>query len=646
MDHKPLIGLLTKRELGDIDNPRLMHLAERLLRWTYTIEHIAGAKNFGPDALSRAPGPFGQLGSLGFIADADMEWSGDLVGKVLAIAASRRQLVITWDAVRSAGIADPEYAALLYAVGHDIEDGVWTKELADYKRFKDEYTSVDGVVLFRGRVVVPAVLRPDVLAGLHRAHQGVTGMSLRAQDSVWWPRATADIQGVRDSCGTCRRNAPSQSMTPAVTPPVPDYPFQMVSSDYFHHAGKDYVVVVDRYSGWPVISQCKTGSSEELALLLRGYFTIYGAPEEIATDGASVYVSTKLQDFLRIWGVRHRVSTAYNPHSNLRAETAVKSMKRLVADNTGPKGDLDTDRMAMALLTYRNTPDRDTGRSPAQVLFARQLRDTIPCKPENLRLRPEWVLTREAREKALAKRHEVRGAQLDEHSRLLGPLDLGTCVQIQNQAGPHKNKWDVSGTVVEYVGHDAYMVKVDGSGRVSKRNRRFLRPIVPFNSIPVKDNVNIARPSNTRSGVNVVPHTYSHDSGPVSVPGETPPDAAKQDSAVQDRVYAESQPTAAMRSTEPFTSSTAQVHGGTTSSGGVKHATAGHMLRGPAVVKGSRVGSHGTSRGERRAPDSILNCKVDKPVCMSGLPEEGGRGMVRDRPRRVRFAPVRLIDNI
>ena len=70
------------------------------------------------------------------------------------------------------------------------------------------------------------------------------------------------------------------------------------------------------------------------------------------------------------------MSTAYNPHSNLRAETAVRSMKRLVRENTGQKGELDTDKIAMAMLMYRNTPDPDTGLSPAQVLYARQLRDT------------------------------------------------------------------------------------------------------------------------------------------------------------------------------------------------------------------------------------------------------------------------------
>ena len=75
MDHKPLISLFTKRGLEDIDNSRLMHFAERLLRWMYKIEHITGGNNFGPGALSWAPGPVGQLGAIGFMEDQDMELS-------------------------------------------------------------------------------------------------------------------------------------------------------------------------------------------------------------------------------------------------------------------------------------------------------------------------------------------------------------------------------------------------------------------------------------------------------------------------------------------------------------------------------------------------------------------------------------------
>ena len=56
VDHKPLLGLLSKKDMGDIDNPRLAALAEKTMRWSFTIQHVAGAKNFGPDALSRYPG--------------------------------------------------------------------------------------------------------------------------------------------------------------------------------------------------------------------------------------------------------------------------------------------------------------------------------------------------------------------------------------------------------------------------------------------------------------------------------------------------------------------------------------------------------------------------------------------------------------
>ena len=90
-------------------------------------------------------------------------------------------------------------------------------------------------------------------------------------------------------------------------------------------------------------------------------------------------------------------------HSNLKAETCVKTIKRLISSNIGPGVTLDTDALAAALLTYWNTPDWDTRLSPAQVLFARRWRDTIPHCHEGLKLRPEWVPTIEKLKQALAK---------------------------------------------------------------------------------------------------------------------------------------------------------------------------------------------------------------------------------------------------
>ena len=230
VDHKPLIGLLTKRELGAIKNPCLEHLAERLLRWTFKIEHVAGASNHGPDALSWFPGPATSHGGLGSINKEASQWSAHLEGEVLAIAASRLTLVISWEMVRDAGVSDQEQSTLLHALTND-DESVWSNDVAlkPYKQFRGDIT-VDGVPLYKGRVVVSSSLRPDVLATLHRAHQGTTGMALRAQDTiVWWPGFTADIQSVMDRCLTCVKNAPSQPSLPSHPLPRPQHPMQLLA---------------------------------------------------------------------------------------------------------------------------------------------------------------------------------------------------------------------------------------------------------------------------------------------------------------------------------------------------------------------------------------------------------------------------------
>ncbi len=88
--------------------------------------------------------------------------------------------------------------------------------------------------------------------------------------------------------------------------------------------------------------------------------------------------------------------------------------------------------------------------------------------------------TLRAREDALRKRHIKTHEYWSEHTKRLPALAVGDYVRIQNQTGQHPNKWDRTGTVVEVKQHNQYQVKVDGSGRVTLRNRRFLRKFTPI----------------------------------------------------------------------------------------------------------------------------------------------------------------------
>ena len=158
---------------------------ERLLRWKFSIQHIAGAKNYGPEALSRSPAPLANLASINFIDPESAEWSDRLEGQVRASASNQRILLTSWDSVHKAGIADRIYADLLHALQSDHDQHLWEENLKEFKRFKNDMSTVYGVVLFRGRVVIPLPLRQQVLQSINRSHQGTTGMSLRTNNSVW-----------------------------------------------------------------------------------------------------------------------------------------------------------------------------------------------------------------------------------------------------------------------------------------------------------------------------------------------------------------------------------------------------------------------------------------------------------------------------
>ena len=136
------------------------------------------------------------------------------------------------------------------------------------------------------------------------------------------------------------------------------------------------------------------------------------------------------------------------------------------------------------MLQLRNTPDSDCNVSPAQILFGRPIRDEFAFvnrleKFSNRNIRFLWRQAWAAKEDALRTRMTRTNESLSHHSRPLRPLVVGEQVFLQNQTGPNAVKWDRTGIVMESIGNDQYWIKVDGSGRLTRRNRRFLRVFTP-----------------------------------------------------------------------------------------------------------------------------------------------------------------------
>ena len=283
---------------------------------------------------------------------------------------------IDWSAVAEASREDTSTRAVVNLLHSDPRSASTldptTQELWSLRR---DLSTAGPVLLYRGRAVIPTALRPRVLTALHSANQGVTGMRLRAEWAFFWPAMTQDIEATRRHCSSCNRHAPSQSDLPPVTPIAPEYPFQHVAADFFNYMGHNYGVIVDRFSNW---FQIWHGQDLSLVQVLTSLCRDLGVPETLTSDGGPQFVAGTAQDFMCQHGISHRLTSVAFQHANCRAEVAVKSAKRLIRDNVKHDGRLDSVKLTRALLQYRNTPDRATGMSPAELLLGRQLRDLIP----------------------------------------------------------------------------------------------------------------------------------------------------------------------------------------------------------------------------------------------------------------------------
>ena len=454
-DHKPLEGVFRK-DAQDVVNTRLQRLREKLMPYKFQVQWVPGKHHYIADALSRAPL---------FVKEAE-ELEVDA-----AVACTIRSNSVTMKSIIQAASEDSVYLEIKEALKRGKQQAdVRTKGL--FREFKPVWNQlsiikVDGgevLVLDAKRLVVPQGAQRAVLALLHASHAGKAKTRELANRLYFWQSMAKDIDKMVDACEACQTRRPSQAREPAMAPRSPaTYPMSHVGTDLFKLHGRDFLVMVDRFSGFPFLAELRRTHTSDVVQVLTAWFRQFGWPRAIRTDGGPQFRG-EFSAFCKTYDMVHELSSPYNPESNGLAEAAVKSMKKLVSKCKDSREDIDR-----AIQFFRNTPRAD-GFSPAEMLFGRMQRCELPSLPQHQEERVDLEAAVAAREATQQRQREYQ----QQHAIALRPLQLGEWVRIQD---PITHQWTAKGIVlaVRDSGH-SYDLETE-CGTLTTRNRRFLKPL-------------------------------------------------------------------------------------------------------------------------------------------------------------------------
>ena len=167
-----------------------------------------------------------------------------------------------------------------------------------------------------------------------------------------------------ENCDKCQRLCPSQHDNPQKHPPAQS-PMHSVAVDLFSSGGKDYLVMVDRYSNFIWVKLLQSTTTEAITNTLSSWFLDFGYPFTIISDNGPQF-RADFKSFCANNHILHSTSSPYNPHSNGLAESAVKSAKYLLQKSSNYKD------FQIRLLSWQNMPGANCTTSPSEKFFNRR----------------------------------------------------------------------------------------------------------------------------------------------------------------------------------------------------------------------------------------------------------------------------------
>ena len=462
-DHKPLEGLFNNKEIRDIDNPRIQKIREKLMKFSFRVQYTKGKLHFAADALSRNP--------LFKPMSKEDDPIDDLQKTRRTYTKYQHQYAREDPKLRNMfeSAKDKDYQQVVEAIRQhkDIKKLPKDHPAREYEKFQDKISIIDSkenpLMVFNGsRIIVPESERKNVLKKLHLSHDMTKKTLSKAKHRYFWCKMAADVKKMCESCEACQQEGQCQwreSMTNESRTPLSELEaMEEVGVDLADLGGKTYLVMSDRYSGYPFCTQIRNSTTQTVTEALENWFLDMGYPRKIRCDFGPAF-RQRFGEYCSEKGIIWQRSSAYNSRSAGLAEAGVKRIKNCIKKATEAKEDVK-----VALSEMRLSPMDDLEASPAEIFFGRQMRGQLAGLKRDIKIK-ESVEKREEKRNGYVK---LPGTK----KRKSKTLKVNEKVVVQH----HKSKkWNIHGKVKEVVNMGRSYIIETNDGSEYLRNRKFVK---------------------------------------------------------------------------------------------------------------------------------------------------------------------------
>lgn len=236
----------------------------------------------------------------------------------------------------------------------------------------------DDLLYRKNRLWVPIALQREIMESEHdtriAGHMGMDKTMELVTRNFWWPNLEDTVREYVRGCLECQRNKIPRHAPHGLLQPMELHykPWHTIAMDFITDLplsnGCDSIwVIVDPFTKMAHFIPLKVEGKKTddlIKIFAKEYWRLHGVPLDIISDRDSRFTAHLWKDFLKLVGIKSRMSTAFHPQTDGQTERLNQTLEAYLRSFVNYEMDNWEDLLPTAEFAYNNTVSSSSHMTP------------------------------------------------------------------------------------------------------------------------------------------------------------------------------------------------------------------------------------------------------------------------------------------